>query len=261
MLGYLNDRHRNYHLLIKLNMKKGIIVIMFLFTAWGISAQKEVRDSIRVGNKAFIEQRYNVAESHFKSAIAKDPTSKEAAFNLANTYYKQGRWDEALKEYQHYLTLENEKTENIGSAYHNMGNTMLKKKDLDKAQEAYKNALRMNPLDDQARYNLAVVKKMIQDQKDNQQDQKDNKDNKDNKDDKKDQDKQQDKQNPQDNKQDQKDKKPEQQENEQLSQDNARQMLQSIEQDEKETQERVRQMQAEERKRQNANNRRQNKDW
>ena len=240
-------------------MKKGIIFIILLLTAFGLQAQtKQARDSVKVGNKAFAEQRYGTAESSYQAAIELDPSSKEAVFNLANTYYKQNKLNNALEEYKRYLTIETEKTENMSAAFHNIGNVMLKNKDLQNAMEAYKNALRLNPLDDQTRYNLAVVKKMIQDQKDKEkQDQ--NKDKKD-QEDKKDQDKK-DQQNPENNQDDKKNKKPEKKENEQMSQDNARQMLQAIEQDEKETQERVKKMKAEERRRQNASNKRQNKDW
>ncbi len=41
---------------------------------------------------------------------------------------------------------------------------MLQKKELQGSMEAYKMALRLNPQDDEARYNLAVVQKMIQDE-------------------------------------------------------------------------------------------------
>lgn len=246
-------------------MKHIIFIIVFVFIAAGASAQKVVRDSIRLGNKAFEEFRFNDAESFFKSAIANDPSSKDASFNLANTYYKQSKWDEALKEYQHYLALESENKENMGAAWHNIGNTMLKKKDLKQAMEAYKKALRFNPKDDEARYNLAVVQKILKDQEENE-DKKKQPDQNDQKEDqqKKDQDKkqnQQDEQNQQQNKDDQQ-KKPEQQDGEQqMSRENANQILQAIEEDEKQTQEKVNRMKASERKKQNEENKRQNKDW
>ncbi|MFR9166098.1 MAG: tetratricopeptide repeat protein [Dysgonomonas sp.] len=237
-------------------MKQILFIITFtIFATSGIFAQKVVRDSIRTGNKAYSEQRYHEAESNYKSAINQNPASKEASYNLANTYYKQSRWDDALKEYQHYLTLETDNTDKMSSAWHNIGNTMLKKKDLKQSMEAYKNALRLNPADEQSRYNLAVVQKIIKDKEDN-----------------KNQDQQQQQQQNQQQQQDQnqqqqqqqnkpQEKKPEEQDNQQMSRDNVNQILQAIEQDEKETQEKVQQMKAAEKKQQNENNRRQNKDW
>lgn len=240
-------------------MKKlSLIIITLLIVSANAFSQKVVRDSIKVGNKAYKEQLYGAAESKYKAAIQQDPNAKEAMYNLANTYYKQSKWDDALKEYEHYLSVENQSREKRSAALHNIGNTFLKKKDLQKSMAAYKEALRMNPTDNQTRYNLAVVQKMLKDQQDKNKD----KDNKDDKKDQKEDEKKQDQ--PQDNKQDnqdKKDKKPEKQENEQMSESNARQILQAIEQDEKETQERVKKMKANERKKQSENNRKQDKDW
>lgn len=250
-------------------MKNILFILLLISFTLNISAQKKVRSEIRSGNKAYKEQRYETAESHYQTAISENASSKEASYNLANTYYKQQRWDDALKEYQHYLTLENESPEKMSSAWSNMGNVFLKKKAGEKGQaqptqqqgqqqqadnlqmsmEAYKNALRLNPADDETRYNLAVVQKMIQDQQGDGggggQDK-----NEDKKEDKKDEQKEE----------QQKQEQQEQQQN-QMSQQNIEQILQAIEQDERDTQERVQKSKAEERKQKNQDNRRQNKDW
>lgn len=260
-------------------MKKTIFITLFTLIAISLSAQKEVRKAIRSGNSAYNEQRYGAAEAEYNKALKENAGSKEASFNLANTYYKQQKWDEAVKEYQHYLTLENENPDKMSSAWSNMGNTFLKKKANEKGQmpvpqgqqpqqpqqqadnlklsmEAYKNALRLNPKDDETRYNLAVVQKMIKDQQDQNKDQ--------NKDQKQDQNKDQKQDHNKDQNQDQnKDQKQDQNKDQQnqMSQDNMQQILQAIEQDEKNTQERVKQAKAQERKQKNENNRKQNKDW
>lgn len=264
-------------------MKKGLFIILLTFITIGLSAQKEVRKAIRMGNKAYNEQLYATAEAEYSKAKEANASSKEATYNLANTYYKQQKWDQALAEYQHYLKLENEDPEKISAAWSNMGNTFLKKKANEKAahaqmmmaqqgeqsqakqednlklsMEAYKNALRFNPNDEETRYNLAVVQKMIKDKEQDQDQDQDNKD--DQKQDQK-QDQQDQKDQKQDPKQDPKQDQKDQQQQNQMSQDNIQQILQALEQDEKETQERVRQAQARERKQKNEQNRRQNKDW
>lgn len=264
-------------------MKKITFIISLFYISLTLSAQKQVRKEIRTGNKAYKEQRYETAQEHYQKAIDTNASSKEASFNLSNTYYKQQQWDNALKEYQHYLTVETEKPENMSSAWYNTGNTYLKKKvnepkqqtvpqqgqqqpdNLKMSMEAYKNALRLNPKDEEARHNLAVVQKMIQDQQqngggggqDNQQDKKDDKK------DKQDKQQEQDKQNNQDKQEKQnqdKQQKQEQQQN-QMSQQNMEQILNAIEQDERGTQDRVQKQKAEERKQKNQDNKRQNKDW
>jgi Mg-chelatase subunit ChlI len=48
-------------------------------------------------------------------------------------------------------------TAKYSSIYHNMGVTIHMRGELEKAAEAYKEALRKNPADEDARYNLAVI--------------------------------------------------------------------------------------------------------
>jgi len=269
-------------------MKRTLLIILLASFSLGLFAQKAARKAIRSGNSAYKDQRYGAAEAEYDKALKENAGSKEASFNLANTYYKQQRWDDAVKEYQHYLTLENEDQAKMSSAWSNMGNTFLKKKANEKGQaeqmiaaqqrqspqgqqpaqgggqqadnlklsmDAYKNALRLNPADDETRYNLAVVQKMIKDREDQDKDQ-----NKDQKQDQKQDQNQDQKQDPkEDPKQDQKDQ--QNQNQNQMSQDNIQQILQALEQDEKETQERVKQAKAQERKKKNEQNRKQNKDW
>ena len=214
-----------------------------------VSAQKEVRKNIRKGNKEYQQQKFSEASTFYDNAVKVNPSSKEATFNLGNTLYKQKEWDKSVEHYNHFISLEQENPTEAAAGWHNIGNAMLQKKDLQKSMEAYKMALRLNPQDNETRYNLAVVQKMIQDQEQDQQpDQGEGE-----------QDQQQDQQqqNPQD--QEQRAEQPDQPE--QMSRDNARQMLQAIEQDEQQTQEKVQQIRAQEREQQAEENKRNNKNW
>lgn len=246
------------------------LVVMFTTLAF---AQKAERENIRKGNKEYRQQKYNTAESRYRDATKVNPHSKEAAYNLANTYYKEQNWDKAIKEYERFLTLEKTNPANASKAYHNLGNAYLRKfpsKDnnnkgegeslnyLDKAIESYKQSLRINPNDEQTRYNLAVAQKIKQDQGGGGGG-KNNKNNKD-KNKNKNQDKNSQGNNQDKNKQNQQ-KQNDQNKQEQMSQGNADQILKAIEQDEKQTQQRVEQMKAAERKQKNENNKRNNKDW
>ena len=217
-----------------------------------------------------MEQKYSKADQYYKSALKVNPNSKEAIYNLANSSYKQGRLDEALKGYEKYVSMENKNLLNLSKAFHNMGNVYLRKhpaKDqnenyLEKAIEAYKQSLRINPNDEETRYNLAVAQKLQQNGNGGNKNQNQNK----NKKDKQNQDKnKQDKNNQNKNKnQDQnQNKKDQQKQNNQqeMSQDNVNQILKAIEQDEKQTQERVKQIKIEQRKQKNDENRHNNKDW
>lgn len=226
---------------------------MLILIPVSLSAQKDVRKNIRKGNKEYKAQKYSDAASFYEKAIEENPTSNEANYNLGNTLYNQKEWDKAIEFYNNSNSAEGENSVNVSSAMHNIGNAMLRKKELNDAMEAYKMALRLNPEDDETRYNLAVVQKMIQDEEQQQDDGEDDQEQQ--------QEQQQDQQQSPQNQQDQ-EKRPEQPDSpEQMSRDNARALLQALEQDERETQEKVQQIKAQEREEQAQDNRRQNKNW
>lgn len=232
---------------------KIIILLISLLSVVSLSAQKAVRKNIKQGNRSYNEQKYEKAAKKYEEAIKINPHALEANFNLGNTLYKQNEWDKSIEQQNHYLLLEKENEQEIAASWHNIGNALLHKKELQKSMEAYKMALRINPDDDETRYNLAVVQKMINDEEEEQDQDQQQEQDKDKKDDNQ-------PQSP-DQQQNQKKKPEEQTEPEQMSRDNANQILQAIEQDEKETQKRLNEMKAEERKQKAEENRRQNKDW
>lgn len=229
-------------------IKLSLFIITIILTT-SLYAQKDVRKNVRNGNKAYKQQKFSEASDLYNDAIESNPISPEANYNMGNTLYRQKDWQKASEYYNNYLSIEKENSDNMSTAWHNIGNTMLQGKDLEKSLEAYKMALRLNPEDEDARYNLAVVQKMIQDQESDEQPEQ------------QEQEQQQDQNKDQQNNPDQPKKTEQNQEPEQMSRDNARQLLQAIEQDEKETLDKVNKMKAEERKQKSDDNKRQNKDW
>lgn len=149
-------------------MKYFLIILMMALIPLSASAQKDVRKNIRKGNKVYSEQKFSEANSFYENAVNENPSSKEANFNLGNTLYKQKEWDKSIEQYNHFISLEQENPAEAAAGWHNIGNAMLQKKELQKSMEAYKMALRLNPQDDETRYNLAAVQKMIQDEEDQQ---------------------------------------------------------------------------------------------
>lgn len=202
-----------------------------------VMAQKDIRQQLRKGNKAYNDSIYRDAEIAYRKAIDASPKEERsmAHYNLGNTLLLQSKADEALKEYEK-AAAGNKSDAELAEIYHNMGVAHQGKKEFEKAIESYKKSLMKNPKDDETRYNLALL---LQEQE--QQDQKDDK-KEDKKDDQKDkQDKQDQKQDQQKDKQkDKQDKQQEQQPNEpEMSKDTAEQLLESVLRDEKKTQEKV----------------------
>lgn len=217
-----------------------IFVMVCLLSTGLMFGQKAERKNVREGNKLYKNKKYTEAEIAYRKSLEVNPRSKEGCYNLGNALYKQGKFPEAAKQYQIAAAQEKDPAR-LANVYHNLGNISMKGKQYDKSVLAYKQSLRLNPKDDETRYNLALAQKLLQNQQN--QDKSQQQQNKNQKDDQKNKEDQQ--KNQQQQQDDKKQNKTEekQQQNEQMSKDNAQQMLDAFLQDEKNTQEKVKKAQ------------------
>ena len=156
-------------------IRSTIIVVLMLFSAGAAFGQKypERRD-IRSGNKLYEKGDYTEAEVAYRRALEKNAESYEANFNLADALYKQKRYDEAA-QMNAQLAADSAYMENAAAAYFNQGNALFQQRKLEEALEAYKNCMRLDPNDQQAKFNYAYTKKLLE--KDNQNQQQNNQNN------------------------------------------------------------------------------------
>ena len=246
-------------------MRIGLLSLMLVFCTFvnGIFAQKE-NNTIRKGNKQYNNEQYDAASTLYKKALQTNKHSFEAKFNMADALFKQKKYDDAITLYQEAKALvdKNEDKEKYAAVHHNIGNCFFAKQDFQKSIEAYKEALRANPTDDETRYNLAVAKLMLKNspQQNQQQDQQQQEQNQQQEQQQQEQNQQQEqKQEEEQQQQQQQDEQQQQNEQQQdeLTKQQAEQILQALEQDEQDTQEKVQEAQ-----RVNATNRKQtDKDW
>jgi Ca-activated chloride channel family protein len=221
------------HLSLFGNKKKVATMLLLLVTMTAV-AQTD-RQYIRQGNKQFHRGDYPGAEVSFRKALEKNPKNPQAAFNLGNALMAQKKDSAAVEQFENAARLETNPLRKAQS-FHNMGVICQTHKMYGEAIEAYKKALRLNPDDDETRYNLVLCKhqKQKQDQNRQNQDQQNNDDKK--KDDKKDQ------QKPEEKK-DQQDQKQQYQPKPQMSKENAEQLLNAAIQNEKQTQDKLKKAQ------------------
>ena len=234
-------------------MKNNILFCFFIsiLASYNIYAQSEnYAKFYNKGNK-FIENNFEEAEKNFRVAIDDSLSDLRATFNLSNKYYSEGLYDEAISRQIESTKLAKNKSEKH-KAFHNLGNSLMKKDMCSEAVLAYKNALRNNPSDDETRYNLALAKKCEEEQrndvqnkddqnKDNENKDDQNKDNE-NKDDQNQDDQNKDSENKDDqNKDDNKSEKPKENKNQQskLSPQQIKNLLKAMENAEKKVQAKV----------------------
>jgi len=208
-------------------------ILFFLVSSCIIANAQNKKSLIKDGNKLYTDSSFNMAEMKYRKALEKDQDYFNASFNLADAIYKQERFEESTSLFD---ALKDNASNNIDLANinHNLGNSLMKENKTDLAIEAYKNALRQNPKDEETRYNLAYAQK-IKKQEQEQQNQ-----------DKQDQEKQeQDKQEQEQKEQEQKEqdqeqqKQQKQQEQDKMSKEDAEKMLEALQQREKEIQEKL----------------------
>ena len=213
--------------------RKNVAVILVL-AALSATAQTD-RQYIRQGNKQFRSGDYPNAEVSYRKAIEKNPKNPQAVFNLGNALMAQKKDSAAVVQFENASKLETNPLRKAKS-FHNMGVVCQSHKMYGEAIEAYKSALRLNPADNETRYNLILCKHQQQKQQQNQQqNQQGNNDQK--KDDKKDQQKQDQQKDQQDDKKQQEQQKP------QMSKENAEQLLNAAIQNEKQTQDKLKKAQ------------------
>lgn len=127
---------------------------------------------IRQGNNRYKVGDFTGAEESYRSALEKNSNSDKGIFNLGDAYYQQERYEEAAQQFGLATKMAADPTQKA-KAFHNMGNAHMGLKQYDKSVDAYKNALRLNPADEDTRYNLAYAQQMLQNQQNQDQENQD----------------------------------------------------------------------------------------
>lgn len=200
-----------------------------------VSAQID-RQFIRNGNRLYRQQNYAKAETEYRKALGKNDQNTQAMYNLGCALMMQQKDSAAIVQLENAGKMTTAKKRK-SMAFHNIGVICQNHQMYAQAIEAYKESLRNNPSDNETRYNLALCKRLLKNQKqqgggkNNQKNQKQ---------------KQKQQQNQQDKNKNKQDKQKEQQQKqpqEQMSKDNAEQLLNAAIQEEKATQQRMKQQQ------------------
>lgn len=193
-----------------------VVLSLVLIPGW---AQEE-NVPIRTGNKHYKAQKFTEAEIEYRKGLLKNNQSFEANYNLGNALFRQQKYQEALQQYQAAMPMGMNSKEKLAAALHNTGNALLMEKKIAESIDAYKQALKLNPSDNDTRYNLAFAQYLLKNQppKQNQN--------------------QQQNQQQQDQKQQQQQQQPQPQEDK-MSKEQAEQLLRALMQEEQETMEKA----------------------
>lgn len=208
---------------------------MLVLMSSAVMAQSD-RKLVREGNKLYRSQKYSQADNVYRKALGKNSGNPQAIYNLGCALMSQGNDSAAIVQFNNAGRLEQNRLRRARS-YHNIGVILQKKQNYGEAIEAYKNALRNNPKDNDTRYNLVACKRLQHQQQQNQKNnsgnsKKDNNKDKEKKHNKENKDKDK---NKEDRERDEKERQPK----DQMDRQNAEQLLNAAMQEEKSTHERL----------------------
>ncbi len=107
------------------------------------------------GNEAYEQEDYEAAQSSYQEAIEKSPELPEPHYNSGNVRYRQGQNKEAQESYDRALL---EADEDLSrDILFNQGNIQLQVDEIEEAIGSYKEVLRLDPSDQDAKHNLEVA--------------------------------------------------------------------------------------------------------
>ena len=234
------------------NIRSHMILLFLAMTL--VSWSQQENRLIRQGNRQYDDGKYKDAEIDYLKSVQSKNSSHKGFFNLGNAWYMQNNYVQAAAAFDTLRTFKLD-DETRSKSYYNLGNSLLKaskdsaqlaQKFLPASIESYKQSLRLNPDDQDAKYNLAYAQKLLQksQQQQENQDQKQDKKQDQQKDQKQDQQKEQQQQDQQkqDQEQAQQDQQQQQQSQpQQISKEDAERILEALKNDEKETLEKLKQ--------------------
>ncbi|AXX95705.1 VWA domain-containing protein [Arcobacter ellisii] len=162
-------------------LKRTKLPIFILFFSFNFTNSQLIASSIfdfktiKEANKAYENQDYNKALKEFE----KLDSNEFRDYNLANSLYKENKFKEAIDIYKNIKTSSNDLE---FKKLHNLGNAYAKNSDFQNAVDSYEKALKLKN-DSTTKENLQLVKKLLDNKKDDnknqnkQDEQKNNKEN------------------------------------------------------------------------------------
>ena len=185
----------------------------------------------REGDKYYEEGRYPEAETSYRKSLERN-NKASTSYNLANSMFMLNRVPEAITEYQ--KTIASSDNPDVRSrAFYNMGNAYFQNNEFEQSIGAYKESLKINPTDEDAKKNLMLAMRQLK-----QQQQQENKQNQQQQEQQQEQ-QQQGQQNQQEQKQGESPQQKEEQKQEDISKDEANEILKAIEREDQRVQEKL----------------------
>ena len=144
---------------------KYMALVVALLLCSEVSAQQmKERALVRRGNREFKREKFEKSVDSYQEALKHDPNSFEAKYDLASALYRTERYEKAEKTLQAIVNDSTRTELERGEVAYNLGNTQFAQQKYKEALSSYRYAMRCNPADEDAKFNYAFTKRLIQQQ-------------------------------------------------------------------------------------------------
>ncbi len=157
-----------------------LVVVAGMTPARGASVASKNKE----GNRLFHQGKYQEAEKYYMDAEVQAPGRPELLYNLGNSLIRQKKYEQALQSLRQASSKGDKGLKE--NSWYNSGNALFEMGNYKDSAQAYIQALRVNPTDRDAKHNLELALRKMQqqkqmgsgkDQKDNSQQNRQSKDN------------------------------------------------------------------------------------
>ena len=144
-------------------MKLGWWVLLGALAAAVPAEGQSLRSLVNGGNDLYREQKFTEAEVNYRKALEREKDLVQGHFNLGNALAKQGKHEEAAREFD-LAAQTARQSETRAYAHYNIGNTQMAEGRYEDAVRSYVDALKLHPGDDETKYNLSYALQKLREQ-------------------------------------------------------------------------------------------------
>ena len=142
------------------------VASMLSFDAY--SQKMPERHLVRKGNRQYERGNYDTSVDNYSRALQENPECFEAKFNTANVQFRKELVDKSEQTLRK-LAQDSTRTDlERADVSYNLGNTLFVQQRLEEALDCYRNAMRLNPDDKEAKFNYALTKELLKQQQNQQ---------------------------------------------------------------------------------------------
>jgi tetratricopeptide (TPR) repeat protein len=147
----------------------GSVIAVLIFNSALVNGQS-VRSLVHEGNDLYERNEFDNAEVNYRKALEQEHELVQGHFNLGNALHKQGKYEDAVREFER-AAMDAQQEQTRAFAYYNIGNSLFEKQQYREAIGSYIESLKLNPNDEDAKYNLSLALKRLEEQQQQQQQQ------------------------------------------------------------------------------------------